>query len=149
VPIPDARLVDLLTSAQRVLSRELGERLADEGVNVEQWRVLRALAGVDGTSMSELAERVQVPAPSLTRLVDSLVDRALVYRRQSVHDGRRIDVHLSVTGRELLLRLEAMAAAHEQNLVRRFGAEAFEDVVACLERLAPADRETSTAARGR
>jgi DNA-binding MarR family transcriptional regulator len=142
-------LVDLLTSAQRVLSRELGERLADEDVSVEQWRVLRALAGVDGTSMSELAERVQVPAPSLTRLVDSLVDRALVYRRQSVHDGRRIDVHLSVTGRELLLRLEAMAAAHEQNLVRRLGAEAFEDVVTCLEQLAPADRETSTAAQAR
>nr|AHB38500.1 MarR-like transcriptional regulator [Goodfellowiella coeruleoviolacea] len=139
MPGPEPRLVDLLTAAQRVLWRELGERLAEENVGVEQWRVLRALAEAEGMSMRELAERVQVPAPSLTRLVDSLVDQARVYRRQSVHDGRRIDVHLSATGRELLDRLEAIAAAHERQVTASLGRPNGEvtATVAALARLSP------------
>lgn len=106
----------MLTSVQRMLSRDLADRLAEEDVSVEQWRVLRALSAADGISMSELAGRVQMPAPSLTRLVDSLVDHARAYRRPSLHDGRRVDVHLSATGADLLTRLEAIAAAHERTL---------------------------------
>ncbi|WP_223199082.1 MarR family winged helix-turn-helix transcriptional regulator [Solihabitans fulvus] len=133
----DARLVDVLTSAQRILSRDLAERLGEEAVSVEQWRVLRTLANAAGTSMSELAEQVQIPAPSLTRLVDLLVDRAQVYRRQSARDGRRIDVHLSESGRELLPRLEAIAEAHERNVVRLLGGEAVAAMLDSLEQIAP------------
>jgi DNA-binding MarR family transcriptional regulator len=136
--MPDPRLVDVLTSVQRVLTRDLAERLSDEGASVEQWRVLRTLAEAgEGTSMSELADKVQVPAPSLTRLVDSLVDRAQVYRRPSAHDGRRVDVHLSVTGRQLLTRLEAVAAAHEQGVAHRIGVQELKDALAALDRLTP------------
>lgn len=112
--IAEVRVVDVLTRIQRQWWRELSERLAEEGVGVEQWRVLRALGAADGLSMGELAEQVQVPAPSLTRLVDGLVDQAQVHRRQSAQDRRRIDVHLSAGGQVLLSLLEAIATAHEQ-----------------------------------
>jgi DNA-binding MarR family transcriptional regulator len=137
----ESRLVDVLTSVQRALTRDLAERLSEEGASVEQWRVLRTLAEAgEGTSMSELADSVRIPAPSLTRLVDSLVDRAQVYRRPSAYDGRRVDVHLSVTGRELLTRLEAIAEAHEQSVANRVGGQELKDALASLERLTPVVR---------
>ena len=114
--MPAARLLDLLTSAQRLVWRELAERFAEEGAGVEQWRVMRALAGTEGTTMGALAEQLQVPPASLTRLVDGLVDDALVYRRPSSTDRRRIVAHLSDRGAALLERLEAIAAAHEAAL---------------------------------
>ncbi|PPK92484.1 DNA-binding MarR family transcriptional regulator [Kineococcus xinjiangensis] len=114
--MPAVRLLDLLTRAQRLAWRELAERFAEEGTGVEQWRVLRALAGTDGTTMGHLAEQLQVPPASLTRLVDGLVDDALVYRRPSTTDRRRIVAHLSDRGAALLERLEAIAAAHEAAL---------------------------------
>ncbi|GAA1962119.1 MarR family winged helix-turn-helix transcriptional regulator [Catenulispora subtropica] len=145
------RLVSVLTSAQRTLSKELAERLAAEQVTVDQWRVLRLLGhpdAADGTATSELAERTQIAAPSLTRLLDGLVDRALVYRKQSLHDGRRIDLHLSDPGRRLLTRLEAIVEAHEQVLARRLGTNGLSDAIAILQRLRSADRADERAAEG-
>ncbi|GAA2973694.1 MarR family winged helix-turn-helix transcriptional regulator [Actinokineospora diospyrosa] len=119
--VPD--LVDLLTRAQRALARDLGTALEEETTTVDQWRVLRALAAADGRSMGELAITVEIPHPTLTRLVDALVDSALTYRTQSTEDRRRVSVHISELGRAKLDRLEALAAAHERTLVERLSAE--------------------------
>ena len=129
----DINLVDALTSAQRVTARSLAERLAEEDAGVDQWRVLRVIGASAGVAMGSLAEQVQIPAPSLTRLVDSLVDRALVYRRQSVTDRRRIDVHLSENGHKLLGRLESIAADHQAAMQQRLGRDALSAMITFLE----------------
>lgn len=108
------RLVDALSVALRVVSRSLQDALErEEGVSLDQWRTLRALSGPGGRTMGELADRLQIPAPSVTRLVDGLVDRALVYRNASTMDRRRVEVLLSGAGNVLLGRLEDIAQAHE------------------------------------
>ena len=107
-------LVEALTRAQRRLARGLSARLAEEeGTTLDQFRVLRALAGTDGRSMGELVESLVVPHPTVTRVVDGLVDAGLVYRRQSDTDRRRVSVHLSRLGEQRLDRLTALVAAHE------------------------------------
>lgn len=120
--VAGADLVDLLTRAQRALARDLGTVLEDEGCTVDQWRVLRALAAEE-RSMGELAAALEVPHPTLTRVVDALVDSALLYRSQSEEDRRRVSVHVSPLGRAKLDRLEALAAAHERALAGRVGPE--------------------------
>ena len=141
LPLPTgAPLVDVLTVAQRVLVQDLGERLADEDATVDQWRALRAIGAAQGVSMGELGETLQIPAPSLTRLVDSLVDRASVYRRQSEVDRRRVDVHLSQSGRAALARLEAIARAHERSVAEALGVERVSQTVETLARLVPPTR---------
>jgi DNA-binding MarR family transcriptional regulator len=108
------RLVDTLSVALRILSRPLQEALErEENVSLDQWRTLRALSGLEGRTMGELADRLQIPAPSVTRIVDGLVDRALVFRHASSTDRRRVEVLLSEAGSALLSRLEDIALAHE------------------------------------
>ncbi|GAA4602751.1 MarR family transcriptional regulator [Actinoallomurus liliacearum] len=121
LPAATADLVDLLTRTQRAIARDLGAVLEEEGTSVDQWRVLRALDGAEGRSMGELAAEVEIPHPTLTRIVDTLVDSAYLYRSQSSRDRRRVTVHVSELGRHKLRRLDALAAAHEQGIAARLG----------------------------
>ncbi|KQT89540.1 hypothetical protein ASG49_17575 [Marmoricola sp. Leaf446] len=110
-------LVDRLTTLQRQAARGLATALAQDGCTLDQWRVLRALGDGEGHTMGELADGLQVPAPTLTRVTDTLADAALVYRRQAGEDRRRVLLHLSRQGRRRLDGLEALVAAHESSLL--------------------------------
>jgi DNA-binding MarR family transcriptional regulator len=109
-------LVETLVLAQRRAVRGLAARLADDGCTLDQWRVLRALDDDEGHVMGELADSLQIAQPTLTRVVDGLVDSAWVYRRPSLEDRRRVAVHLSRQGRVRLGRLDAVVRAHEDAL---------------------------------
>jgi DNA-binding MarR family transcriptional regulator len=112
----EASLVEQLVLAQRHAVRGLVRALAEDGCTIDQWLVLRALGDGDGHAMGELASSLRMAQPTLTRVVDSLSDRALVYRRQDPDDGRRVDVHLSRQGVARLRRLESLVRAHEASL---------------------------------
>ena len=109
-------LVETLVLAQRRAVRGLAARLADDGCSLDQWRVLRALRDGEGHLMGELAGSLQIAQPTLTRVVDGLVDSAWVYRRPSLADRRRVAVHLSPRGGDRLARLDAIMEAHEAAL---------------------------------
>ncbi len=108
--------VELLTVAQRRATRGLAAALAQDGFAVDRWRVLHALGDGEGHLMGELAATLLVPQPTLTRIVDGLVDHALVFRQQSTDDRRRVAVHLSRQGRARLARLDAIVHAHQEAL---------------------------------
>ncbi|WP_207937018.1 MarR family transcriptional regulator [Actinomadura sp. KC216] len=131
----NTELVDLLTRTQRALARDLGTFLDEENTSVEQWRVLRALADADDISMGELAVIVEIPHPTLTRIVDSLADSAYLYRSQSPRDRRRVSVHVSDRGRAKLARLESLARTHEQTLTTKYGQETIRDLTTLLTHL--------------
>jgi DNA-binding MarR family transcriptional regulator len=128
-------LAYLLSEAEREVNRRLAESLAAERVTVEQARILRALSGGHGRSMSDLAEAVLMPHPTVTKAVDRLVDSALVYRRQDLTDRRRVAVHLSDPGRDLVSRLDRRATEHHTAIEAAYGAERTERLMRELDTL--------------
>lgn len=132
-------LVDALTSVQRMLARDLAARFEDEGTTLEQWRVMGALSDTPGMSMGEISAALEIPQPTLTRVVDSLVDSALLYRTQSAEDRRKVSVHLSTLGRPKLVRLDALAATHEQSLAALLGEQMLDRLVLSLQTLRHAE----------
>jgi DNA-binding MarR family transcriptional regulator len=137
-----AHLLYLLSEVERELNRQLSASLAAEGVTVEQWRILRAMSHGHGHSMTDLAEAVLMPHPTLTKAVDRLVDHALVYRRQDTADRRRVAVHLSELGCDLVARLDRRAAEHHADVEAAFGADRTERLMRELEALAVACKGT-------
>jgi MarR family transcriptional regulator, organic hydroperoxide resistance regulator len=117
-----AHLAYLLSEAEREVNRGLAESLAAERVSVEQRRILRALSDGHGHSMSDLAEAVLMPHPTVTKAVDRLVDNALVCRRQDVADRRRVAVYLCDLGPALVARLDRRAVEHHLAVEEAFGA---------------------------
>jgi len=116
VTAPPSSLLEALAVLHRVADGQVAAVLAPEGFTVDQWRVLRALAEESGQGMGALASSLRIPAPTLTRIVDGLVDRSLVYRRQAAEDRRRLTVHLARAGQVRLATLDALVEAQETAL---------------------------------
>lgn len=99
-----------LKHAEHTLRQAVQHVLVAENLTFEQWQVLAALLEQPGLRMTDLAEFAVLPAASLTRHVDALVERALVIRRIDPADKRRAVVALSVLGERLARRLAAVEA---------------------------------------
>ncbi|MBZ3901553.1 MULTISPECIES: MarR family winged helix-turn-helix transcriptional regulator [Streptomyces] len=93
-------LLHLLTRAERLSVRRVQSVLDEFGCSVEAWRVLDLLSDGQGHNMTALAEHAFLPAPSLTKLIDQLVDQNLVFRRVDPVDRRRVLAHLTPRGLE-------------------------------------------------
>jgi DNA-binding MarR family transcriptional regulator len=100
-------LLRLLTRAEHLAVRRAQSVLDEFDCSVEAWRVLDLLSDGQGHHMTALADHAFLPAPSLTKLVDQLVDQNLVYRRVDAADRRRVLAHLTPRGMQrwqLLIR---------------------------------------------
>ena len=83
------------------LSKRVEVALGTVDLTLPQFRVLGILA--EGSSAaSGLADRLAVRRPSITALVDGLVARGLVDRRQEEDDRRRVALRLTKEGERIL-----------------------------------------------
>ncbi|WP_064745507.1 MarR family winged helix-turn-helix transcriptional regulator [Pseudonocardia acaciae] len=98
-------VVELLDHADRAVDAVLTPVTEEEGLSREGWRVLLLLSRGGGRSMGEIAEHAAVPNPTATRVVDRLVAQSFAFRRNDPADRRRVLVHLSPNGREVVARI--------------------------------------------
>lgn len=111
-----------LKHAEQALRRAVAPVLSDVSITFEQWQVLAALREQPGLRMTDLAGLAVLPAATLTRHVDALVERALVIRRVDPDDRRRAVVALSTLGERLAATVheaETQVAAQVEVLVAR------------------------------
>ena len=104
-------LADSLRPAVLRLARRL-RQTRDESVELtaSQYSVLAALSIRGRLSMGELAAEERVRPPTVTRVVNALVDRDLVRRAPAPHDGRQSLVELTDAGHALLLANQRLRA---------------------------------------
>lgn len=133
---PSGGLVVLLRQVEHVLVSMMIGDLDDEQLTPERWRILSVLRDDPGQTMTELMGRAVLPAASLTRHVDRLVEQGLVIRRAHAEDGRRVLAALSPHGVVVCDRVRARQAEREAALRSALGPERFDAMVADL-RLIP------------
>lgn len=132
---PTTSLGQLVARFGHRMSRRIEGVLGVGGPTLEQWRVLDLLADGDGHAMTEIAAHAMVPAPTLTKIVDRLVDATLVYRRPDETDRRRVLVFLSGHGRQVHDGLAPQVAAAERELVGELGADDVDRLMRLLQEL--------------
>jgi DNA-binding MarR family transcriptional regulator len=113
----------LLAQAERLLARRTEAVLAGHGLTVDQWRVLDLLSDGEGHTMSEIVGAIVVPGPTLTKIVDRLVDAAAVYRLVDARDRRRVLALLSESGKALHARVAPEVAMAEETALAALGPE--------------------------
>ena len=128
-------LAYLLAQANREINRQLESRLSQEGVPVEQWRILKVLSDGDGHSMGELADAVLLNHPTLTKMIDRMVSDALVYRVQDPEDRRKVLMFSSDRGNILCKRLNSLAMSQEAHIVENYGDKPTSELKRLLESL--------------
>ncbi|KRB73884.1 hypothetical protein ASE01_17890 [Nocardioides sp. Root190] len=92
---------------EALLRRALQPILAEHDLAMDHWRIVAVIAAAPGLGMNEVATTAVVPAASLTRHMDRLVERGLVVRRIDTEDKRRAVVALSARGQAYAERLRA------------------------------------------
>jgi long-chain acyl-CoA synthetase len=91
--------VRTLTRLARVLER------ASADLTLPQFRVL-ALVDEGGARASQLADRLAVAKPTITAVVDGLVDRGYLKRTADSDDRRATKITLTAAGRKALYEAE-------------------------------------------
>lgn len=111
----------LLASAHRHMRIGLGHSIGDEEFNEEHWRILQVLSDEKGRSMGDLAARVLLNGPALTKNIDKLVSRGVVQRASDAGDSRKVLVYISDLGLEIVARLKRRVDAHHESIEEALG----------------------------
>src|SRR2546423_1475306 len=130
----------LFVQVQRNSGTSTVRVLEEAGVTAAQFKTLVSL-GVSGTSVSGVAERLEVTQPTASRLVAALAAKNLVAATVSAHDRRARELMLTSAGRALLRRLSAARVADLRVYVDRLPPEQagrLAEVLASLEHEAAA-----------
>ena len=110
-------------------------RAAD--LSVPQFRTLNFLNRQAGASLSQVAEHIGLTLPSMSLLVDGLVERKLISRNTHDTDRRRITLTLTARGQSVL---EAAHGATQAALAEKLAALSAQDrtlVVQAMRALRP------------
>lgn len=98
------------------------EALAVHGLTATQLEVLRLVWQHGGIEQRELQSRMGVSSPTLTGVVDRLVEQTLLERRPSADDARVKKLQLTPAGLAISDTLEAVNTRAEARLLRGFSA---------------------------
>ena len=100
---PETDLAGELRLASMRLARRLRLERGSDDLTLSQLAVLGTLERHGASTVGELAQLERVKPPSMTRIVNSLVEATLAVRRPHELDGRQVIVDLTDTGRSLVL----------------------------------------------
>lgn len=131
----DTSINDYLAHLLAQANRRLNKQLSNEGVPLDQWRILRVLHESDGMTMKALAESVSLNRPTMTKIIDKMVADALTYRVPDPKDRRKVRIFLSDQGRALYLEQNQLVSTHQHSVEGTFGVEQTQQLKDMLESL--------------
>lgn len=98
---PDTLAIELRTAVMRT-SRRLRVEATGDAITPGQYTVLALLNGNGPQTLRRLAESEHVQAPSMTRIVNALVEQGFATRSAHPDDGRQAHVDITDAGRTVL-----------------------------------------------
>ena len=100
---PEVDLAGELRLGSMRLARRLRVERGSDDLTLSQLAALGSLELHGECTVGELAHIERVKPPSMTRIVNSLVEAGLMTRRPHAVDGRQVVADLTDTARELLI----------------------------------------------
>ena len=107
-----------LRMVSNAVSQDFARKLADQGVTVAEWAVMRVLYDADAMAPTLLAERMGMTRGAISKLADRLLEKRLLERHDNPADKRAHSLSLSPAGRS---KLPLLAALADQNDAEYFG----------------------------
>ncbi|HTJ72094.1 MAG TPA: MarR family transcriptional regulator [Actinospica sp.] len=128
----------LLSRLGYEVSRELGEALAEFGMEQREFGLLRLLADQEGHSQRALGAMLRIPPNRMVALVDGLEKKGYVARRTHPEDRRAYALALTEAGNAALGRAFQAAFGVEAHTCAALDAAEREQLLALLRKIAEA-----------
>jgi homoprotocatechuate degradation regulator HpaR len=125
-----------LLRAREAVMRQFRPSLRRHDLTEQQWRILRALAAIEATEVTELARTAFLLGPSLSRILRDLDARGLIERKTAKTDLRRGVISISEKGLKLMEVVAPSSEAIYAAITRRYGAKKLaelQDMLGALE----------------
>ncbi len=120
----------------RAVRGRLDRSLQDAGLRLGQYQLLRVLWEQDGLTPRELAERLDVEMPTVTRTVQRLLRDGFVRREAHPADARSVRIYVTQRGREQRERVFRILDRETEHALNGFTQSERENLVALMERIA-------------
>ncbi|MEO8510516.1 MAG: MarR family transcriptional regulator [Chloroflexota bacterium] len=131
----EARLIRTVPLLMRHLLAHARRKPSWTEMTYQQYNVMRIVAGEGPTAQADIARRLLVSAPVVTRLASALVEAELIERGNDPHDKRSVVLHLTEEGtrRVTAMRKDLLRSAGE--LLEPLPHEQREGIADALEQL--------------
>jgi DNA-binding MarR family transcriptional regulator len=110
-------------------------RLLDSGVTAAEWVVLREMYDEEEVAPSMLAAKIGMTRGAASKLIDRLVMKRLVTRRDRTDDRRYQDVALTAEGRRLVPKLAVIADENDAEYFSGLSVAEHKALVTTLKKL--------------
>ena len=106
-----------LARAAESVSLRINDHLRDYKLTISQFGVLEAIFHLGPMQVGELGSKILKSSGNMTLVIDNLEKNGLVTRMRREDDRRRIDVHLTAKGQDLV---ERVLPKHVRGVVAAF-----------------------------
>jgi DNA-binding MarR family transcriptional regulator len=120
------------------VSHAFARKLLASGVTVAEWVVMREMFDDEETSPGVLAERIGMTRGGVSKLVDRLVTKKLVTRRDRSDDRRFQSIALTAAGRQVIPELAALADQNDEAFFHPLTDEERAALIATMKKLVKA-----------
>jgi DNA-binding MarR family transcriptional regulator len=120
------------------VSHAFARRLLASGVTVAEWVVMREMFDDEEISPGVVAERIGMTRGGVSKLVDRLVSKKLVTRRDRSDDRRFQSIALTAAGRRLTPQLAALADQNDEEFFHPLSAAERAALIATMKKLVQA-----------
>ena len=118
-------------------SHALMRWLKPYGISWQQFNIMRILKGQKGkpASLRLVSERMIDQMSNTSRLIDKLVHKGLVERRECPRDRRQVDLLLTASGEDVLAKARNTVKEGTQKLLEHMSEQQFVQLNALLDEL--------------
>ncbi len=78
-------------------------------ITAEQWGIIRHLWEEEGLSQREIGEKASKDKPNITRMLDALEKKRIIFRQPDPRDRRKYCIYLTKEGKQIHERLSPLA----------------------------------------
>jgi len=109
-----------LQSAARLSRTALAARLLDHGFYAGQDQIMLALSQADGQTPGQLASKLGVRPPTITKTINRLQAQGVLDKRASEEDARQAHIFLTERGRDAIRAIEKSVRKTEKQAFKGF-----------------------------
>jgi DNA-binding MarR family transcriptional regulator len=120
------------------VSQAFARKLHLSGVTVAEWVVMREMFEDEETSPGVLAERIGMTRGGVSKLVERLLNKGLVTRRERADDRRFQSVALTAAGRRMVPQLAMLADENDEEFFHPLPARERAALIATMKKLVQA-----------
>ena len=119
------------------ITDRVNQELKADGFTEPQYNVLRILNGAKGNPLAvqTIQERMVQRSSNVTRIIDKLLAKECVVRRECPSNRRKMDITLTDTGKKLLKQLDAKVYALHKPMMDRLNEEELEQLKGLIIKL--------------